>query len=162
MNQPSDQDPRVHVVYYGTESRFSQFVGSALLGGVLVTGLYILIGLSLETLLIPHLEPPKYSYGVLFVITLPIAMFVGVLTGIGFACYQRGQRQVAVGTWAATSILGAFATFLCWRDDGIGECTSEIVLYSPLVGICGAILVLSIVVRINSLKDATDAGQRPR
>jgi hypothetical protein len=77
MNQPSDQDPRVHFVYYGTESRFSQFAGSALLGGVLVSSLYIVIGLLLETFLIPHLEPPKYSYGVLFVITLPIAMLVG-------------------------------------------------------------------------------------
>ncbi len=93
------------------------------IGGTFAFFGYLGSALLLETKVIPHLEPPKFTYGQQFAIAF---------------LNKRRFRGIAVAL-IAIAIVGSLVTLNLWRGDGIGACNSAIVLYYPIFGLCSLV-----------------------
>ncbi|PHR97450.1 MAG: hypothetical protein COA78_27670 [Blastopirellula sp.] len=122
------------------------FVIFSCVGGIFGFAGYIASSGYLETSVIPNVEPPIYTYGQqAILISLPISTVIGIMGGIAFALFIIGFRRSSVLAMLTVATLGAVGTYHLWYSSGIGECSSEIVLYYPIFGLCTLILSLGII-----------------
>ena len=116
------------------------------LGGFIGFAGYIASAMILESTVIPNVDPPKYTYGQQFgLISTPLSTVIGFIAGIGVALFIKRLRILSTLMMLCVSALGSYLTYGMWYNDGIGECTSAIVLYYPIFGLCGIVAALGIV-----------------
>lgn len=98
---------------------------------------YFAASLILESSVMPHVEPPKFSYGQpSALISLPLSAVIGIFAGAAFALIPIGWQRASVWSMLGVSFLGAYITYRRWCNSGIGDCTSSIVLYYPIFAFC--------------------------
>lgn len=112
-------------------------------GGVIGFSGYLTTAIILELSVIPHVDPPKYSYGQQSgLMSLPLASLIGFFAGIAFAGFVIGWRRSSSIAMMGVAILGTLFTFQLWYHNGMGQCNSEIVLYYPIFGLCTLIAII--------------------
>jgi hypothetical protein len=110
---------------------------------------FIAAAISLDYFVLPLVPRPRYDYHEMSIsISLPINTIIGIASGFVFSFYFIGfARTAAIGV-VLVALLGAITTCFVWRDsvlsnEGMGECTSAIVVYVPIFGFCAILVVLS-------------------
>jgi len=128
------------------------FVVTCMGGAVAFMG-YIGSALLLENKVIPHLDPPKLSYGQQCgLISLPLSTLIGASAGFALGLLnQQRRRRIAIAL-VAISTGGSMVALNLWRGDGIGECNSAIILYYPIFGICSIVATVGLVLFVSSSK----------
>jgi hypothetical protein len=127
----------------------SRFVHFPFVGGSIGFVAYFLGASFLDTIAMSKLEPPIDTYGQQAgMISAPISGAICFAVGIGFAFFVSGYRWFSVVMILGVAILGAASTYSIWYSCGIGRCSSEVVLYYPVVAICAAVVVFATILGI--------------
>ena len=136
----------------------SLFVFTCIGGAVAFLG-YIGSALLLENKVIPHLDPPKFSYGQQFgLISLPLSTLIGASTGFALGLLSQQRRRKIAIALVAISTGGSMVALNLWRSDGIGECNSAIILYYPIFGICSIVATIGLVLFVSDAQRHTAKG----
>ncbi|MEQ1905349.1 MAG: hypothetical protein ABL888_14260 [Pirellulaceae bacterium] len=116
------------------------FVICTSLGGFVGFAGYLISLQILESVVMPQVDPPIYTYGqAAFLGSLPLSTILGVAAGLTLAGFISGWRRVSLIAMFGVATLGVFVTFWLWSND-TEYCNSAIVLYYPIFGLCGLII----------------------
>lgn len=118
------------------------------LGCVIGGAGYLRVSLFLERSIMPMLEPAIYSYGQqagLF--SFPLCIIIGGFIGLAIGSWKRKRFLRAQVILGLTSLFALWWILLNWLSDGIGTCTSEVVVFYPPLALCFVCLLLLVLAK---------------